>query len=106
MGCQMGSTCVVYGDQCPYNCPPVPVNDCSAQGMQNCPGPMDPMGCMTADTCVPLEEMCPLYCPYVPPMDLLTPMSLMVISAPTTALLFPLMTAQHKGCRTALDQWT
>merc|ERR1712018_1014440 len=65
----MGGTCVAYGDQCPYNCPPVPFNDCSEQGMRNCPGPMDPMGCTTADTCVPLEEMCPSYCSYLPPMD-------------------------------------
>merc|ERR1712210_423468 len=51
--------------------PHVPFNDCPAQGMRNCPGPMDPMGmeCMTADTCIPLEDMCPFYCPYVPPMD-------------------------------------
>merc|ERR1719237_774858 len=69
MGCQMGGTCVAYGDECPYNCPHVPFNDCPAQGMQSCPGPMDPMGCMTADTCVPLEEMCPFYRPYPPPPD-------------------------------------
>merc|ERR1712107_482293 len=64
-----GGSCVAYGDECPHNFPPLPFNDCPSQGMQNCPGPMDPMGCMTPDTCVPADQTCPFYCPYNPPMD-------------------------------------
>merc|ERR1712210_291653 len=118
-GCKMGDTCAAYGDECPYNCPHVPFNDCASQGMQNCPGPMDQMGmgCMTADTCIPHDETCPFYCPYVPPMECgegMTrwdarweiPVLLMEMNVPTTAPMFPSMTAQHRGCRTALDQWT
>merc|ERR1711934_767173 len=112
-GCMTADTCVPHGEVCPHYCSYFPPTDCG-QGMMNCPGGVDSMGCQMGDTCVAYGDECPYNCPHVPFNDCASqgmqncpgPMDPMEMNAPTTAPMFPSMTAHHRGCRTALDQWT